>query len=194
MATDTKPRKPGRTGAAVPATPGTSGSPGAPGGAKTRQARPVSSPRHTRPVAPNPPRTAPAVRTAPSPATQPAIPPVIQPATQPGPSPAQREPRRPRQQRMPFILLLVGLLGGALVSLLVISTTLDAGAYRINNLNAQNTSLNKYIQMLTNQVANEKNPATIAQKATGYGMRREEGNRFLNLKTDKTSYVPPATP
>lgn len=186
MATDTKPRKPGRTGAAAPATPGTSGSPGVPG-AKTRPGRPVSSPRHTRPVVPNPPRTAPAVRTPAT--TQPATP----PATQLGPSPAQREPR-PRQQRMPFILLLVGLLGGALVSLLVISTTLDAGAYRINNLNAQNAALNKYIQMLTNQVANEKNPATIAQKATGYGMRREAGNRFLNLKTDKTSYVPPATP
>ena len=42
-----------------------------------------------------------------------------------------RAPRpRVRSPRMPFILLLVGLLGGALVCLLVISTTLAQGAFR----------------------------------------------------------------
>src|SRR6476659_7736055 len=45
---------------------------------------------------------------------------------------------RSRAPRMPFILLLVGLLGGALVSLLVISTTLAQGSFHTTKLQAQN--------------------------------------------------------
>ena len=38
---------------------------------------------------------------------------------------------------MPFLLLVCGLLGGALVSALVISTTLDAGSFKITQLQQQ---------------------------------------------------------
>ena len=65
---------------------------------------------------------------------------------------------------MPFILLLVGLLGGALVSLLVISTTLAQGAFRITNLQEQNANLARQEQTLSNEVAQAGNPAVIAPK------------------------------
>jgi hypothetical protein len=86
---------------------------------------------------------------------------------------------------MAFIVLLVGLLGGALVSLLVISTTLAAGSFRIANLKQQNANLARQEQALTEEVAQEANPATIAREAQQLGMRQDPYLRFVNLKTGK---------
>ena len=70
---------------------------------------------------------------------------------------------RPRSPRTPFILLLIGLLGGAMVSLLVISTTLAQGAFQITSLQQQNANLTRQEQTLNNAVAQAANPAVIAQ-------------------------------
>jgi hypothetical protein len=95
--------------------------------------------------------------------------------------------RRPRSRapRMPFILLLVGLLGGALVSLLVISTTLAQGSFQVTKLQEQNASLAREKQILTNEVAQAENPAVIAQKAEDLGMRPNPHLGFIDLKTGK---------
>jgi hypothetical protein len=124
--------------------------------------RPVSAPRHTRPLT--------------GPGTKPATRPSVRTA-------AART--RPRHPRAPFILLLVGLLGGALVSLLVISTTLAEGSYRITSLQQQNADLAKQEQNLTQQVAQASSPATIAQEAEEFGMRPNPALQFINLKTGK---------
>ena len=116
------------------------------------------TPRHTRPV--TAPRTRPAPRTG-------------------GPRPRARSPR------MPFILLLVGLLGGALISLLVISTTLAQGAFRVTSLQQQNANLARQEQALTNEVAQAGNPAVIAQEAGQLGMRPNPKLGFIDLKTGK---------
>ncbi len=131
-------------------------------GPKDPGTRPVSAPRHTRPL--TGPRTKPATR------------PSVRPA-------AARA--RPRHPRAPFILLLVGLLGGALVSLLVISTTLAEGSYRITSLQQQNANLAKQEQLLTEQVAQASSPAQIAQEAEQFGMRPNPALQFVNLKTGK---------
>ena len=94
-------------------------------------------------------------------------------------------PARTRSPRMPFILLLVGLLGGALVSLLVISTTLAQGAFRITNLQEQNANLARQEQTLSNEVAQAGNPAVIAQQAKQLGMRPNPYLGFIDLKTGK---------
>jgi hypothetical protein len=122
------------------------------------RARPVTAPRHTRPI--------------------------IDPGTRPTARPAIGR-TRPRHPRAPFILLLVGLLGGALVSLLVISTTLAQGSYRITNLQQQNASLAKQEQLLTQQVAQSSSPAQIAQEAEQFGMQRNPYLQFIDLKTGK---------
>jgi hypothetical protein len=160
MATETMPRTPGaprqapgRTTAPDRATAPGRTSPDIP------RTRPVSSPRHTRPL------TGPAAR----------------PATEP----ARRERIRRRRPRAPFILLLVGLLGGALVSLLIISTTLAQGSFRITNLQQQNTNLARQEQLLTEQVAQASSPAEIAQEAEQLGMRQDPNLRFIDLKTGK---------
>ena len=128
-------------------------------------ARPVSAPRHTRPLT--------------GPGTKPP-----QPAARPSVRPAAAR-TRPRHPRAPFILLLVGLLGGALVSLLVISTTLAQGSYRITSLQQQNANLAKQEQLLTQQVAQASSPAQIAQEAEEFGMRPNPALQFINLKTGK---------
>lgn len=136
--------------------------------------RPYPAPRHTRPL------TGPGTRPA-QPASKPARP--ARPAR-----PASRPLARtslPRQKRAPFILLLVGLLGGALVSLLVISTTLAQGSYRITSLQQQNASLAKQEQLLIQQVAQASSPAEIAQEAEDLGMRPNPALQFINLKTGK---------
>jgi hypothetical protein len=133
-------------------------------------ARPVSAPRHTRPLT--------------GPGTKPSAKPSAKPAARPSVRPAAAR-TRPRHPRAPFILLLVGLLGGALVSLLVISTTLAQGSYRITNLQQQNANLAKQEQLLTQQVAQASSPATIAQEAEEFGMRPNPALQFINLKTGK---------
>jgi hypothetical protein len=129
--------------------------------------RPLSAPRHTRPF------TEPAARPArPVKQTRPSVRPAI-------------GRTRARHPRAPFILLVIGLLGGALVSLLFISTTLAQGSYRISNLQQQNASLAKQEQLLTQQVAQASSPAQIAQEAEALGMRMNQNLQFINLKTGK---------
>jgi len=137
--------------------------PGRPGTLPEPRTRPVTAPRHTQPV----------TRTRPGPAAQ-------RPTTGAGgPGPRARSPR------MPFILLLVGLLGGAIVSLLVISTTLAQGAFRITNLQEQNANLVRQEQTLTSEIAQAGNPAVIAEKARQLGMRPNPMLGFIDPKTGK---------
>jgi hypothetical protein len=145
----------------------------------TPRTRPFSAPRHTRPL------TGPGTRPVAEPTVRPAEP-TVRPA-KPTTGPSARPPigRRPRHPRAPFILLLVGLLGGALVSLLVISTTLAEGSYRITNLQQQNANLAKQEQLLTQQVAQASSPTQIAQEAEQFGMRPNPYLQFINLKTGK---------
>ena len=148
--------------------------------------RPVGAPRHTRPL------TGLVTRPAAEPAVRPAVRPATRPAARPAAHPATRPPARPqlararvRHPRAPFILLLVGLLGGALISLLVISTTLAEGSYQISGLQQQNTSLAKQEQLLTQQVAQDAAPAQIAQEAEELGMRPNPNLQFIDVKTGK---------
>jgi len=159
MATYTTPRTPG--------TPRQAPGRGTPPG--SAEPRPFSSPRHTRPI------TGPGTRPA-QPATKPATRPTVRPAM---------GRTRPRHPRAPFILLLVGLLGGALVSLLVISTTLAEGSYRITSLQQQNAGLAKQEQLLTQQVAQASSPTQIAQEAEQLGLRPNPYLQFIDLKTGK---------
>jgi len=89
------------------------------------------------------------------------------------------------RHRMPFILLLCGLLGGALVSTLLISTTLAAGSYQITKLQQSVDSLARQRQTLQEQVAQDQSAQVIQQRAEQLGMREAQVIRFLNLKTGK---------
>ncbi|HXT88753.1 MAG TPA: hypothetical protein VN714_05780 [Trebonia sp.] len=93
--------------------------------------------------------------------------------------------------RMPFVLLLCGLLGGALVSALVISTTLAEGSFQISKLQDSTSSLAKQQQALENQVAQQQSPQQIGQSAIQLGMRRTGELQYVDLKTGKVTTTGP---
>jgi hypothetical protein len=146
------------------------------------------TPRSVNPLRRPPERGVPADRGAP-PRTRPiGAPRHTRPITGPATRPRARHPRAP------FILLLVGLLGGALVCLLVISTTLAEGSYQITGLQQQNASLAKQEQLLSQEVAQASSPAQIAQEAEQLGMRPNPNLQFIDLMTGKvvTGHPSPA--
>jgi hypothetical protein len=165
------------------------------------RAEAVAQPRNLMPVAPAPrrnarpvppmPTGAPTPQTAPS-KTAPSQAPPFESAQPAAPQPApQSMPRSIRaaagSHRMPFMLLLCGLLGGALVSALVISTTLAEGSFQITGLQNSTSALMKQRQVLQEEVAQAQSAQVIQSRALKLGMRPQGELRFLDLKTGKTS-------
>ena len=89
--------------------------------------------------------------------------------------------------RMPFVLLLCGLLGGALISALVISTTLAEGSFKISKLQDSTSALARQRQALEDQVAQAQSAQVIQERAAKLGMRRTGELMFVNLKTGKVT-------
>ena len=110
---------------------------------------------------------------------------ILAPRTIPRPQRAAGEVAPQGARRTPFIVLLCGLLGGALISALVISTTLAAGSYQISKLQQTTDALARQRQMLQEQVAQAQSAQVIQQRAQQLGMREAGQLRFLNLKTGK---------
>ncbi len=86
-----------------------------------------------------------------------------------------------RPSRMPFVFLIVGLLGGGLLCLLLINTILDTGAYRITSLQQQNVTLAQQTQALQAQIAHEESPSVLAAAAIKLGMTQPGLLHFLDL-------------
>jgi hypothetical protein len=141
-------------------------------------------------------RAAPSARPADHPVTAPtarpgAVPtarPGAVPTARPGATPTARPSTAPRpgSHRLPFVLLLCGLLGGALISALVISTTLAEGAFQITNLENATGAQAKQLQSLEEEVALAQSPVQIQTRAAKLGMVGPEVLRFIDLKTGKT--------
>jgi hypothetical protein len=163
----TPPRKPGRPSQGRP-----------PESRQARQAGPARLGRPVRPLRPaRPPRPA-------GPAAAPAR------SRAAGAAPdLHAAPRRPTS-RTPFILLLLGLLGGGLVCLLVINTTLAAASYRIDNLQRSNALASQQVQQLQQQVASEQSPTSIEQRAVKLGMRPQQVLNFVDVKTGRRYTMP----
>jgi len=172
-----------------------------------------------RQAAGSPPRRAPrrtaaaGPRRAGAPAT--GRPPQVRPGTRPGgarPAAAPPVPRRGRQgapsgtartarpplpgqrhapqTRTRFVFLVVGLLGGGLLSLLMINTILATGAFQITALQQGNVTLAQREQTLQAQVAAQESPASLAQRAASLGMQVQPRLHFLNLKKGRLESEP----
>lgn len=92
--------------------------------------------------------------------------------------------------RMPFVLLVLVLLGGGLTCLLVINTTLGATSFRISNLQSTGATLATQEQALQQQIAAEQSPAQIAKRAYQLGMRTQVGTSILDLSTQRLYKLP----
>jgi len=113
------------------------------------------------------------------------------PAAAPAPQRAAGARTRPRT---PFVLLLVGLLGGGLVCLLLINTTLAEGSFQITAMQHKNADLAQQEQALQQQIVREQSPASIAARARQLGMRPTGRLRFIDLKTGRVYNQPAHVP
>ena len=96
--------------------------------------------------------------------------------------------------RTRFVLLLLGLLGGGLVCLLVINTTLAAASFRISALQQGNVALARQEQTLQQQVTAEESPASLERRARKLGMRPQPRMNFINLRTGRLYRAPSTLP
>ena len=110
--------------------------------------------------------------------------------------PAASRPAVPASaiSRTPFVLFVLGLLGGGLVCLLVINTVLASGAYQINSLQQAETIRQQQVQVLQQQVAADSAPSVIARRASQLGMVAPPLTKFLNLRTGRIIGQPTTEP
>ena len=112
------------------------------------------------------------------------------------PRPAARAARQARDgapptSRTQFILLVLAMLGGGLVCLLLINTTLAAASFRISNLQQANTQAAQRIQQLQQQVSTDQSASSIEQRALRLGMLPQPTLNFIDLRTGRR-YTDPA--
>lgn len=108
-------------------------------------------------------------------------------AARPAP-PARRAPARSRAvaaarsraPRIPFVLLVLCLLGGALVGLLLLRGVIAQEAYAISSLQTQNRELSYEEQSLRGSVAHLETSERIAEEAEGMGMEQGDAPQFLD--------------
>jgi hypothetical protein len=83
--------------------------------------------------------------------------------------------------RAPFVLLVLSLLGGGLICLLVINTTLGATSFQIDHLQQSAHDKALQVQQLQNQLQSYESDAKIKQEACQLGMRPQQQLEFLDL-------------
>jgi hypothetical protein len=126
--------------------------------------------------------------------------PRLKPEAAPGPERAQRPAgargpaRAPGASRTPFVLLVLGLLGGGLVCLLIINTTLSTAQFRITHLQQSNATLSQQEQSLQQEIAKDAAPATIFSRAWKLGMRPQQRLQFLDVRTGRIERQPAKIP
>lgn len=89
----------------------------------------------------------------------------------------------PKTPRMPFVLLILSLLGGALVSLLALRTVLIEDAFAISQLEQQNSKLSNEEERLREQVVELESAGSLASSAEELGMEQGEPPAFINVET-----------
>jgi hypothetical protein len=106
--------------------------------------------------------------------------PQVQPARPAGSAESARH-----AHRTSFVLLLLGLLGGGMVCLLVVNTTLAANSIEIRTLQQKNANVSEQVQELQQQVATARSATAIQAEARKLGMRPDPHLVFLNLHSKR---------
>jgi hypothetical protein len=112
--------------------------------------------------------------------------PVQQPAQRPAQRPGRRAApapvptagdeaaaRRGRAPRAPFVLLVVGLLCGGLVSLLLLNTVLAQDSFDANQLRADTQEIQQEKERLQQLIARNDQPARLAEEAPALGVKED---------------------
>ncbi|GAB3499535.1 hypothetical protein [Nocardiopsis coralliicola] len=96
-------------------------------------------------------------------------------------------PAQPRAPRMPFVLLVLGLLAGALVSLLALRTVLLEDSFQISQLQSESTELGHTEEQLREEVVQLESSERIAREAEQLGMEPGTAPRFLHTEDGHVS-------
>lgn len=89
---------------------------------------------------------------------------------------------------------MVGLLGGGLLSLLIINTTLAAGSYQITSLQQSEAAQTQQVATLSQQVAADRSDTAIYSRALKLGMVAPPLANYVDLKTGRIISEPTADP
>lgn len=89
----------------------------------------------------------------------------------------------PRKRRAPFVVMCFGLLAVALMAVLVLNISVSSAQYQLVQLRAQQSTLTKQNQDLTQQVQNFDAPQNLAAKATELGMVASTVKGQIDLST-----------
>lgn len=110
--------------------------------------------------------------------------PHARPASQPSWRPRLRLVRAPAQgrSRLPFLLLCVSILGGALLGALALNTSMAITAYTISDRQAELAQLTESEQVLSEDLVQISSPTQLAAAATRIGMVPAEGLSYIHLE------------
>jgi hypothetical protein len=122
-----------------------------------------------------------------------------------GPPAGRRSPQAPgpfavvsgfagRRTVIPFALLVLALLVGALVALLLLNTALDQGAFELQAAQRRQTELTDQQQDFQQQLAALSAPGALASAAAGLGMVPDPRPVFLDPSSGAVLGVPTSAP
>lgn len=126
---------------------------------------------------------------------QPVLAPATRPTRDPGEERARRilrlvPPPRPRLARMPFLIVLVGLVGVGMVGLLLLNTGLQNQAFQASELRRQAAEMSYQEGELVQLVIEAGSTRELTRKATELGMRPSRGVAFVELPDGRVSGNP----
>lgn len=87
----------------------------------------------------------------------------------------------PARSRVPFLLLCLSILGGAMLGALALNTAMATTAYEISDRQAQLAELTQTEQLLSTRYEQMSAPTQLAAAATGLGMVPAQGFSYINL-------------
>ncbi|WP_421958397.1 hypothetical protein [Pseudactinotalea terrae] len=110
--------------------------------------------------------------------------PQARPSSKPAWRPRLRLVRAPAQARarLPFLLLCVAILGGAMLGALALNTSMAMTAYTISERQVELAQLTQTEQLLAERVEQMSSPAQLAAAATRLGMVPAEGLSYIHLE------------
>ncbi|MGW0392420.1 hypothetical protein ACWDYJ_16300 [Streptomyces sp. NPDC003042] len=95
---------------------------------------------------------------------------VARPGSASGPGAGRRGGPAGQAARMPFVLLVVALLGGGLISLLLLNSALNEGSFQLSKLKKETTALTDEEQALQRDVDGYSAPDALQRRAHELGL------------------------
>ena len=89
--------------------------------------------------------------------------------------------------RAPFVALVLGLLGAAMIGLLMLSTALQHNAFVLDDMSSEMTQLRDRQAELSGEVAERSAPGSLAEQAQRAGMTPAEEPELLEVEPGSRS-------